>query len=125
MNRSGARAWLPVLLLAPPLVLGFHSLCALLFSCGCRPIWAGGIDHCNVHQAGVPHCPFCAGGTGRFAWVALLIALGAFAGVAIGRRRGLTGALLGGTFGYLGAALLAGLAAALLDGYPSLLGLRL
>jgi len=33
--------------------------CNLLFKCGCKFPWQGGVDFCNIHQAGVPHCPWC------------------------------------------------------------------
>lgn len=37
----------------------FIDFCALVFSCGCRSLWAGADAHCNIHTPGVPHCPFC------------------------------------------------------------------
>jgi hypothetical protein len=39
-----------------------HSpLCALMFGCGCAPLWAGGWRHCNVHRPNMslPRCPWC------------------------------------------------------------------
>jgi len=34
--------------------------CNLMYGCGCKPLWAGGVDSCNLHQADVPLCPWCA-----------------------------------------------------------------
>lgn len=39
--------------------LFFINFCNLVFQCGCRSLWAGAADHCNIHEAGVPHCPWC------------------------------------------------------------------
>ena len=35
------------------------NVCALLFQCGCRSWFTGAAAHCNIHQAGVKHCPWC------------------------------------------------------------------
>lgn len=35
------------------------NVCQLLFSCGCRSWWTGAASHCNIHQAGMKHCPWC------------------------------------------------------------------
>jgi hypothetical protein len=35
------------------------NLCNLVFDCGCRSWWQGAAEHCNIHQAGVRHCPWC------------------------------------------------------------------
>jgi hypothetical protein len=105
-------------------VLSFHSVCDLLFACGCRPLWAGGTAGCNIHQPGVPHCPFCTGGLLRLSWIAGLTgacALGAIA-LAVRRRRGAAVGVVAGLCGYLLGATLAGLLAALHTGYPRLLG---
>jgi len=40
----------------------FINFCHLVFQCGCRSWWAGAADHCNIHMAGVPHCPWCTSG---------------------------------------------------------------
>ena len=40
----------------------FINLCAVMFRCGCRSAWAGGGTHCNIHTAGVRHCPWCSYG---------------------------------------------------------------
>ena len=40
----------------------FIQYCDLLFDCGCRALWAGRADHCNIHAALPPHCPWCLDG---------------------------------------------------------------
>lgn len=41
----------------------FIDLCDWIYSCGCRSLWNGAEMHCNIHTAGVKHCPWCAIGT--------------------------------------------------------------
>ena len=43
------------------------NLCAWLFECGCRALWAGADAACNVHTAGGPHCPVCSHGASGYA----------------------------------------------------------
>jgi hypothetical protein len=38
----------------------FINLCATVFHCGCHSVWAGAAASCNIHKAGVAHCPWCA-----------------------------------------------------------------
>ena len=38
----------------------FINFCALVFRCGCHSLWAGASRACNIHLAGVHHCPWCA-----------------------------------------------------------------
>lgn len=38
---------------------GFLDFCNLVYQCGCRSAWAGADAACNVHRAGVRHCPWC------------------------------------------------------------------
>ena len=40
--------------------LFFIDLCDLVFDCGCRSLWNGAAEACNVHQQAGPHCPWCA-----------------------------------------------------------------
>ncbi|HVS14122.1 MAG TPA: hypothetical protein VMV46_09370 [Thermoanaerobaculia bacterium] len=50
--------------------LFFLDLCDLIFDCGCRSLWAGAADHCNVHDPTTPSCPWCV--TGRWGtWLPL------------------------------------------------------
>lgn len=37
----------------------FVDLCDLLFDCGCRSLWAGLAEDCNIHHALGRHCPWC------------------------------------------------------------------
>ena len=37
----------------------FINLCAWIFQCGCRSLWAGADIACNVHAAHGHHCPWC------------------------------------------------------------------
>ena len=118
------RTGLPAALaLAVVVVLSLHPVCHVLFRCGCEPIWWGGIEHCNVFTKGVPHCPWCT----RLAllWAALAAGPGFLAVFWAGRRGSLARALCAGLLGYLVGALLSGLLAAGLSGYPIFLGFRL
>ena len=38
----------------------FINWCHMVYQCGCTFIWAGYADHCNIHNATPPHCPWCA-----------------------------------------------------------------
>ena len=40
----------------------FIDFCAAVFRCGCVSLWRGADVHCNIHTAGVHHCPWCAHG---------------------------------------------------------------
>jgi hypothetical protein len=42
--------------------LFFINVCDWMFDCGCRSLWAGADALCNVHLAGVHHCPICSRG---------------------------------------------------------------
>jgi len=33
-------------------------LCGWMFQCGCGFLWSS-YEKCNIHQPGVPHCPWC------------------------------------------------------------------
>ena len=52
------------------------DFCAAIFGCGCLPLWSGADAHCNIHQAGTRHCPWCAQGLAASAvpW-ALIVAV--------------------------------------------------
>ena len=55
--------------------LFFIDFCNLVFQCGCRSLWAGAADHCNIHMAGAPHCPWCSSAVlGDTAFAAILVA---------------------------------------------------
>jgi len=40
----------------------FIQLCDLVFDCGCRALWNGAAEACNIHDPVPPHCPWCADG---------------------------------------------------------------
>jgi hypothetical protein len=64
----------------------FLPLCGFLFGCGCRNLWAGGVEHCNIHVPGPPDCPWC---SGPFAiqWIPfILVCLSAIGGIRWMRR---------------------------------------
>ena len=85
----------------------FINYCNLVYQCGCVSWWAGAADHCNIHAALPPHCPWCANitaGSSSFVVVIAAQALAAFApgGWGAGRRLALalaafpvTGAVMG------------------------------
>ena len=50
----------------------FINFCALVFRCGCHSLWAGADASCNVHRAGVHHCPWCAHNP-AFAYLAMIV----------------------------------------------------
>jgi hypothetical protein len=52
--------------------LFFINFCALVFGCGCHPLWAGADASCNIHLAGTHHCPWCAH-TPSFAFAAMVL----------------------------------------------------
>lgn len=56
----------------------FINLCDLIYQCGCQSLWAGAAEHCNVHVAGVKHCPFCAHGNTGYASVLALVLIPQF-----------------------------------------------
>lgn len=52
-----AIAWATLPLLVA--LLAWLPLCAVLHRCGCEPAWLSGMEHCNVHHASGPRCPWC------------------------------------------------------------------
>ena len=40
----------------------FIDICNLIYRCGCQSLWAGAAQHCNIHHAAGPHCPWCSVG---------------------------------------------------------------
>jgi hypothetical protein len=41
----------------------FINFCDFVYQCGCESLWSGAADHCNVHDPGARHCPWCSIGT--------------------------------------------------------------
>lgn len=99
-----------------------YPLCGALFRCGCVSVWAGAADHCNVHAAAGPHCPWCeSAALGAMGFVLMVAAqAGAWQ---LARRRG--AAPLASTIVAIAAlplaALLAGALTFLLTDYPHFL----
>jgi len=111
------------LLLALALTATLHlPLCGALFRCGCVTPWTGGSDHCNIHAAHGPHCPWCAHPGVGSAGFGLTLASPVAAYVLV-RRRGasLSTATLAAVAAVPLAALLAGAATWLATDYPHFL----
>ena len=53
--------------------LFFIKVCDWIFDCGCRSLWAGADAMCNVHLAGVHHCPICSRGIPGYAAVMMAV----------------------------------------------------
>jgi hypothetical protein len=115
------------LLLLALAAASLHGVCDWMYRCGCRPVWAGGTQSCNIHQPEVPHCPWCTGGTQRLLWVGALLLGTPLLLERLASRRGWRGGgrLLAALLGYALGVLCAGLLAALASGYPRWLGLPL
>jgi len=58
-NRRFALKFGVFLLLGTITWVFYLDLCNLYFQCGCRSLWAGAAEHCNIHQKGMKHCPIC------------------------------------------------------------------
>lgn len=63
MNRTGHSKRI---LMAAAISIAFTivfilPLCGWMFQCGCSFLWLEGYGYaqCNIHQPGVPHCPWC------------------------------------------------------------------
>ena len=54
------------------------NLCNLVFQCGCRSMWAGMADHCNIHTPGARHCPWCSHGQIGYSTVLALVLIPQF-----------------------------------------------
>lgn len=60
-QRVVERSAISILSLAVTFVF-FINLCNAIYQCGCQSIWAGLARSCNIHTAGVKHCPWCSHG---------------------------------------------------------------
>lgn len=48
--------------------------CDWIYDCGCRAWWNGAAEHCNIHNAEGPRCPWCVqGGIGGYASFTLIV----------------------------------------------------
>ena len=87
----------------------FINVCDAIFTCGCRSLWNGIAEACNIHNAGPPHCPWCeypaAGAVAFFAVAATQAAVVFWPGrLGLWARLGLSVAalpLVGGAVGLL------------------------
>jgi hypothetical protein len=70
--------------LAVVTAIGFHPACNALFRCGCGVFSLA--QHCNVHHATGPHCPFCAHPLTALAAVLVATAAG-WGALVLARRR--------------------------------------
>lgn len=111
--KRAPRALLAAAVVSPLAFLTLHSICDFYFDCGCEPIWAGGLDHCNIHGP-PPHCPWCSGGNGRAAWIGAMLLGGIGLGSTLGARRTLPEAIGLGFAGFVVASRLAAWIAAAL-----------
>lgn len=59
---SLGQRWLLLAAVGLPSMLWMIQLCDVIYDCGCRPLWSGAAQACNVHAAQPPHCPWCATG---------------------------------------------------------------
>ena len=94
-----------------------HPICNWFFRCGCG--WLGP-QHCNIHQAAGPHCPWCVG-RWRFVAVGAVWLAGAWLGMRVARTLAGRRAVTTIAFGFIGlalAALASGWLTARLTGYP-------
>ena len=98
-------------------------LCGLMFQCGCTLLT--GERDCNMHERGVPHCPWCTGGlavqAGHFGAMIWAAVLGTIFGA---RRGGLWRAMIYGAIAFLCIAVLGGLLVCWATGYPIWFGVR-
>ena len=92
----------------------FIDLCNAVYGCGCQSLWRGAAAGCNVHRAGVQHCPWCEGKT--TSWASLGSILAAQAATCFGLRRRRWWSRLAAS---VSAFFLVGLLAALVTGHLS------
>lgn len=118
-RRVAVRVAVVVAGLAGATLVALLPICDLLFGCGCEWPWAGGIDHCNIFEEGVPHCPWCIyPRTADLSLAALLGAQGLGAWAVARRRAGVALPLVGGVLGGAAAALVVRQVVAWWAGYP-------
>jgi hypothetical protein len=69
----------------------FIDLCGLIYQCGCRSLWLGAAAQCNIHHAGMKHCPFCT--LSNSSYTGLILVVVAAQGVLVWRESWLRAAL--------------------------------
>lgn len=52
----------------------FIDFCNLVYRCGCKSLWNGAAEACNIHSQGTHHCPWCSiGNSGALAvWLTVV-----------------------------------------------------
>ena len=65
----------------------FINLCNLVYQCGCKSLWNGADEHCNVHARHGRHCPFCSHGNAGYGVIFSAILLPQFGVAYFSRRR--------------------------------------
>ena len=78
-DTHGSGRWLAISAALATAGVFFIDVCNAIFACGCRSLWAGIAEACNIHSAGPPHCPWCqyptAGAVAFFAVAAAQVAV--------------------------------------------------
>jgi hypothetical protein len=98
-----------------------YPLCHQVFRCGCRTMWGGAADHCNVNAKEGPHCPWCDDvRLGAFGYLATLGLQAAVFAVGRWRRVSIASSTLAAVVALPVAVLLAGGVTWLLTDYPHL-----
>ena len=64
-----------LLFVVPPAISATFiiNLCSLFYRCGCQSWWSGAAEHCNIHNPGLHHCPWCSHGQVGFGAVLTLV----------------------------------------------------
>jgi len=98
-----------------------YNLCDLLFRCGCTWAWSGAAEHCNVHSAAGPRCPWCTHRAGAFL-AAVVPMLGVEAAVILAPGRyGMWARIAAAAVAFTVVGVLAALGFALVNCYPHFL----
>ncbi len=96
-----------------------HPLCHQVFRCGCRTMWGGAADHCNVNAKEGPHCPWCDDARlGAFGFLSTLGLQAAVFAAARWRRVSISSAMLAALVALPAAVLVSGAATWLATDYP-------
>ncbi len=106
-------------------LLFFLNLCHMLFQCGCRSLWNGADLFCNVHTAGVAHCPWCSYGWWGFIIIVATILLAQTGILYLPSKLSLRNRWLLSLAAFPVAGAMVGFLFAVFSGYPVFLWLRL
>lgn len=53
----------------------FIDFCNLVYRCGCKSLWNGAAEACNIHLSRTHHCPWCSIGDGGASGIWLAVVL--------------------------------------------------